>query len=93
MIRGEDVSNPLAQDIWAVGIITCQMATGEIPYHEYDNDWAVFYHIGNGDLPQMPKSEQFSPSGVEFLMDILVQNPHQRPTASLLLSHKWLTHS
>jgi serine/threonine protein kinase len=32
LVRGEESTAPLAQDIWAVGMVTCQMATGMIKY-------------------------------------------------------------
>jgi mitogen-activated protein kinase kinase kinase len=63
---------------------------GKIPYYQYDNDWAVYYHIGKGELPQLPTSNQISDIGLEFIQLILTTIPHKRPTACQLLQHVWL---
>lgn len=91
MVRGEDSTPHSAQDIWAVGVIVCQMATGKKPYCQYDNDWAVYYHIGRGGVPELPTQKEFSETGLDFLQCILIQAPNLRPAASRLLQHNWLS--
>jgi mitogen-activated protein kinase kinase kinase len=66
------------------------ITVGAIPYYQYDNDWAVYYHIGKGELPKLPTSNEISDIGLEFIESSLTLIPNLRPKACDLLEHKWL---
>ncbi len=90
VIRNECDAPPTSQDIWALGCTIIEMATGKRPWHEFDNEWAVMFHLGVGRIPTLPTVEQLSPIGTAFVTACLTQNPVERPTALQLFDHLWL---
>ncbi|KAF1826199.1 MAP kinase [Dissoconium aciculare CBS 342.82] len=79
-----------AVDIWSLGCVIGEMATGARPWASLDNEWAIMYNIANGDSPTLPTKEQLSDSGLDFLRRCFERDPARRASAVELLQHDWI---
>ncbi|KAI1630398.1 mitogen-activated protein kinase [Exophiala viscosa] len=79
-----------AADIWSLGCVILEMATGRRPWSTLDNEWAIMYNIAQGNPPQMPTEDQFSDMGIDFLKKCFERDPAKRSTAAELLQHPWI---
>ena len=79
-----------AADIWSLGCVILEMATGRRPWSTLDNEWAIMYNIAQGNPPEMPSEDQLSPFGVDFLQRCFARDPAKRSTAAELLQHQWI---
>ena len=75
-----------AVDIWSLGCTIIEMFTGKPPWSEYEGAAAMFKVMK--DTPPIPES--LSPEGKDFLRLCFKRNPAERPTASMLLEHRFL---
>ncbi|CAN8264107.1 unnamed protein product [Cochlearia groenlandica] len=85
-------SNPdlaFAVDIWSLGCTIIEMFTGKPPWSEFEGAAAMFKVMR--DSPPVPES--MSPEGKDFLRLCFQRNPAERPTASVLLEHRFLKNS
>ncbi|KAJ5091726.1 hypothetical protein NUU61_006596 [Penicillium alfredii] len=93
VIRG-DTSNLVnrqgAVDIWSLGCVVLEMATGRRPWSTLDNEWAIMYNIAQGNQPTLPANDQLSDLGIDFLARCFECDPSRRPTAAELLQHEWI---
>ena len=55
-----------------------------------DNEWAIMYHIAQGDPPQLPTRDQLSDQGIDFLKKCVDRDPVRRASAVELLQHEWI---
>jgi mitogen-activated protein kinase kinase kinase len=55
-----------------------------------DNEWAIMYHIAQGDPPQLPTKDQLSDTGIDFLKKCFDRDPIKRASAVELLQHEWI---
>jgi mitogen-activated protein kinase kinase kinase len=95
VIRGDAPSTSMtrhsgAADIWSLGCVILEMATGRRPWSTLDNEWAIMYNIAQGNPPQMPSEEQLSEDGVDFLKKCFERDPSKRSSAAELLQHRWI---
>lgn len=93
VIRGDTnnlVHRQGAVDIWSLGCVILEMATGRRPWSTLDNEWAIMYNIAQGNQPQLPTNDQLSDVGIEFLRRCFECEPLKRPTAAELLQHEWI---
>ncbi|EEF40007.1 mitogen-activated protein kinase kinase kinase 5 isoform X2 [Ricinus communis] len=79
----------LAVDIWSLGCTIIEMFTGKPPWSDYEGAAAMFKVLR--DIPPIP--ETLSPEGKDFLHCCFQRNPADRPSASMLLEHRWLRNS
>ncbi|KAJ4828374.1 Mitogen-activated protein kinase kinase kinase 5 [Turnera subulata] len=79
----------LAVDIWSLGCTIIEMFTGKPPWSEYEGAAAMFKVMR--DSPSIP--EILSAEGQDFLRCCFRRNPAERPSASMLLEHRWLKNS
>lgn len=91
VIKGENPGKPGAVDIWSLGCVILEMATGRRPWAQLDNEWAIMYNIAQGNPPQLPPSDQLSPQGLDFLKRCFTRDPRNRSSAVELLQHDWIT--
>ena len=94
VIRGDAPTNrdrfSGAADIWSLGCVVLEMATGRRPWAHLDNEWAIMYNIAQGNPPAMPAPDQLSETGMDFLNRCFERDPAKRSTAAELLQHPWM---
>lgn len=90
VIKGEIPGHFGAVDIWSLGCVILEMATGRRPWANLDNEWAIMYNIAQGNPPQLPTTEQLSPQGIDFLKCCFIRDSKKRSTAVELLQHEWI---
>ncbi|KAJ8105438.1 hypothetical protein OPT61_g10177 [Boeremia exigua] len=90
VIKGGSTGRHGAVDIWSLGCVILEMATGRRPWASMDNEWAIMYHIAQGDPPQLPSRDQLSEQGIDFLMKCFDRDPNKRASAVELLQHEWI---
>ncbi|XP_039003920.1 mitogen-activated protein kinase kinase kinase 5-like isoform X2 [Hibiscus syriacus] len=76
----------LAVDIWSLGCTIIEMYTGKAPWSEYEGAAAMFKVMR--DTPPIP--ETLSSEGKDFLRCCFKRKPAERPSASLLLEHRFV---
>ncbi|CAK1356067.1 unnamed protein product [Cercospora beticola] len=92
VIKGGNHTGRLgAADIWSLGCVISEMATGSRPWANMDNDFAIMYNIANGNSPQMPTRDQMSDVGLDFLKRCFERDPARRASAAELLQHEWIS--
>jgi mitogen-activated protein kinase kinase kinase len=79
-----------AVDIWSLGCVILEMATGRRPWASLDNEWAIMYNIAQGNPPQLPTNEQLSELGLDFLRKCFERDPAVRSSSAELLQHDWI---
>ncbi|KAL2171859.1 hypothetical protein VTG60DRAFT_1246 [Thermothelomyces hinnuleus] len=90
VIKGENPGHFGAVDIWSLGCVILEMATGRRPWANLDNEWAIMYNIAQGNPPQLPSPDQLSPQGIDFLGRCFIRDSKKRHTAVELLQHEWI---
>ncbi|KAH6614860.1 hypothetical protein C7974DRAFT_402796 [Boeremia exigua] len=90
VIKGGSTGRHGAVDVWSLGCVILEMATGRRPWASMDNEWAIMYHIAQGDPPQLPTRDQLSEQGIDFLMKCFDRDPNKRASAVELLQHEWI---
>ncbi|KAG7537991.1 Protein kinase domain [Arabidopsis suecica] len=85
--RGEEQSFPA--DVWALGCLVIEMATGSSPWPELNDVVAAIYKIGfTGESPEIPV--WLSEKGKDFLKKCLRKDSKQRWSVQELLQHPFL---
>ena len=90
VIKGTNEGRQSAIDVWSLGCVVLEMATGRRPWASLDNEWAIMYNIAQGNPPQLPSKEQLSPDGLDFLKRCFERDPRKRATAAELLQTRWM---
>lgn len=90
VIKGENPGHFGAVDVWSLGCVILEMATGRRPWANLDNEWAIMYNIAQGNPPQLPTPDQLSPEGIDFLKRCFLRDSKKRATAVELLQHDWI---
>lgn len=87
-IAGKNYSFP--SDIWSLGLVVYELATGVYPYEEGDGFLAQITSIVEGPEPKLD-NKIFSKEFCDFLEKALKKNPDERATISELIKHPWIT--
>jgi len=90
-IRGSSSGRHGAADIWSLGCVILEMASGRRPWATLDNEWAIMYNIAQGNTPQLPGRDQLSECGIAFLNKCFERDPAKRASAAELLQDPWLS--
>ena len=90
VIKGENPGRAGSVDIWSLGCVILEMATGRRPWANLDNEWAIMYNIAQGNPPQLPTQDHLSASGIDFLRRCFIRDPKHRSSAVELLQHDWI---
>ncbi|KAH8353846.1 hypothetical protein KR084_008487 [Drosophila pseudotakahashii] len=76
-----------AADIWSVGCVVVEMASGKRPWAQFDSNFQIMFKVGMGEKPQAPES--LSQEGHDFVDHCLQHDPKKRLTAVELLEHNF----
>ncbi|XP_042494667.1 mitogen-activated protein kinase kinase kinase 5 isoform X2 [Macadamia integrifolia] len=76
----------LAVDIWSLGCTIIEMLTGKPPWCDFEGAAAMFKVLR--ESPPIP--ETLSTEGKDFLECCFRRSPAERPSASMLLEHRFL---
>ncbi|KAG6814044.1 hypothetical protein H0H92_003894 [Tricholoma furcatifolium] len=91
VIKNDKRGRKGAMDIWSLGCVVLECATGRKPWSNLDNEWAIMFHIGvSTQHPPLPDPSQLSEKGINFIKQCLTIDPMRRPTALELLQHPWM---
>ncbi len=90
VIKGQNAGRHGAVDVWSLGCVILEMATGRRPWASLDNEWAIMYNIAQGNPPQLPSRDQLSDLGIHFLKKCFERDPSKRASAAELLQHEWI---
>lgn len=90
VIQGASAGRLGAVDIWSLGCVVLEMATGRRPWSNFDNEWAIMYNIAQGNPPHLPTRDQLSEQGIDFLKKCFERDPNKRVSATELLYHDWI---
>ncbi|KAL4157898.1 hypothetical protein PRNP1_003680 [Phytophthora ramorum] len=76
-------------DIWGIGCVMIEMATGRPPWENLSNPLTAMFHIAsNSSIPEFPA--ELSSLAKDFLSRCLDKNPDTRASATELLDHPFL---
>ncbi|KAG9158755.1 hypothetical protein Leryth_013659 [Lithospermum erythrorhizon] len=84
--KGDSKDVALAIDIWSLGCTVIEMLTGKPPWSEYEAAAAMFKVLQEN--PPLP--DDLSDECQDFLHCCFRRNPAERPTAAMLLEHRFL---
>ncbi|EGE03249.1 STE/STE11 protein kinase [Trichophyton equinum CBS 127.97] len=93
LVRGESSNRSSrhgSMDIWSLGCVILEMATGMRPWAGIDNEWAIMYKIAQGNQPHLPNKGELSEIGIDFIKQCFEPDPAKRPSAAELLQHEWI---
>ncbi|KAL9891810.1 mitogen-activated protein kinase kinase kinase 4 isoform 2-T2 [Glossina fuscipes fuscipes] len=76
-----------AVDIWSVGCVVVEMASGKRPWAQFDSNFQIMFKVGMGEKPETP--ENLSQEGHDFIDHCLQHDPKDRMTALELLEHNF----
>lgn len=75
-------------DIWSLGLVLIECATGRYPFHEHANCIEVAQTILDSEVPELPRS--FSQPFRDLVRHCLQKDPDRRLPAEALLMSPWL---
>ncbi|CAO1625285.1 unnamed protein product [Parajaminaea phylloscopi] len=91
VIKGETRGRRGAMDVWSLGCVVLEFATGRRPWSQLDNEWAIMFHIGMAQQhPPLPEPGQLSELGIDFIRQCLIIDPYDRPSAMEMRQHPWI---
>lgn len=76
-------------DIWSLGIVMLECATGQFPYPPVENFYELLEAVVAKPAPQAPP-DKFSEEFCSFISACIQKNAKDRPSALLLLEHPFL---
>ncbi|KAF9262528.1 kinase [Marasmius fiardii PR-910] len=97
IIKNDNKGKHGAMDIWSIGCVALEFATGKTPWSHLDNECsffaqrAIMFHIGVATQPPpLPEPGQLSSMGIDFIKQCLQIDANRRPTAAELIEHPWM---
>ncbi|KAL5010300.1 hypothetical protein ScPMuIL_012605 [Solemya velum] len=85
--RNDKEGHGRAADIWSIGCVVVEMATGKRPWHEFENNYQIMFKVGMGGTPAIPDS--LSDEGKDFLSHCFEIDSSERFTANQLQDHSF----
>ncbi|KAF0682891.1 Aste57867_25026 [Aphanomyces stellatus] len=80
-----------AVDIWSIGVITYILLCGSPPFH-HENRSLLFQQVKKGEFSfHSPYWDDITEDAKAFIRAMLTLDAAHRPTATMLLDHKWIT--
>ncbi|KAJ4950362.1 hypothetical protein NE237_027194 [Protea cynaroides] len=82
-------------DIWSLGLVLLECATGKFPYTPpEEKGWVNYYELMEAIVDQPPPcapSDQFSPEFCSFISACVQKDPEDRQAARKLMEHPFIT--
>ena len=88
--RIENKKYDFAADIWSLGIVLMECATGTYPFAECHSYIEMVQTVLEADCPTLDSGE-FSPEFCEFIKMCIHKKPGKRVPADVLMGAPWLT--
>lgn len=88
-IDGQDYS--YSSDIWSFGLSMMTLSLGRLPFDSSGGFWHILQSVRDSAPPRLPQDGTWSSDYCEFLELCLQHAPNDRPTASQLLRHPFLS--
>lgn len=85
--QGEDYS--LASDIWSVGMVVYELATGKYPFANIESFPHLYQHLCEEPEPRLPDGP-YSPELAEFVALCLTRDVARRPDTPALVRHPYV---
>jgi len=86
----QEVGYDFKADIWSLGITCIEMAESKPPYSNIHPMRAIFM-IPSRPPPKMTDPDKWSKDFIDFVTKALTKSPEQRPSATDLLEHPFIT--
>jgi len=80
-----------SSDLWSLGLLIIELASGEYPYGKRKSFIEMIQNILNSPEPNLPDNGLYSEELRDFLNKILTKDPKKRPTAAELMLHPWFS--
>ena len=90
-IKLDNSEYDIRADVWSLGITLVELATGEYPFKNCSNEFAVMTAILENDPPKL-EGDQFSHSFKEFVRLCLIKDVEKRPKYNILLQNSFIQH-
>lgn len=88
-IDGQEYS--YSSDIWSFGLALLTVALGRLPLETTGGFWQVLQSVRDKPAPVVPDDGNWSRDFRDFIAQCLIKNPDNRPSASVLLKHPFLS--
>jgi len=86
----QEVGYDVKADIWSLGITAIEMGEGKPPYSNIHPMRAIFM-IPSRPPPKLTEPDSWSADFNDFVAKCLTKNPEQRPSASEIIKHAFIT--
>jgi len=77
-------------DIWSLGLVILECATGQFPYGETGIYYAFLQMVLSSEPPRAPSEGQFSEEFKNFICLCLQKEEENLPFCTTLLNHPWI---
>ncbi|XP_044464117.1 mitogen-activated protein kinase kinase 2-like isoform X2 [Mangifera indica] len=81
-------------DIWSLGLVLLECATGQFPYSPQQEGWTNFYELMEAIVDQpapCAPSDQYSPEFCSFISACVQKEPRDRLSTRKLLAHPFVS--
>lgn len=79
----------IKSDVWSLGIMLIEIATGIHPYSEFTSLFELTTHILEKESPELDRNK-FSEDFCDFVDDCLIKKERKRPSLKELLNHPFI---
>jgi len=89
--RMENEHYSFPSDIWSLGLVMIEMASGIYPYPESNNFLEMHHTVKLSPSATLPSGSHYSSELIDFISNCLQKSPEHRLTALQLLAHPWIS--
>ena len=79
-----------SSDVWSLGLIIYEMASGIFPYQDGNDFLMQITKIVEGPEPTLPNNGLYSPELQNFVVRCLKKDPNERDSVIELCNHPWI---